>query len=531
MGFFDRFRKPVQPEVKKTAKIFVGASGAENERQLQSFDNSNITFSGELSGYDYDSILRDKQSNIVSLYKLADYYVDQDPIIRGIVKHVYVPYATCSKWFLTGTTPKTAALFEEQYKKMRLREKIDDIMLQYFKYNNVFIYIWKGNILTLPVHKCKIGNTTLNGTPIVEFDVQSISTEFKYKSYTVKETSLKDSELDTVLKGYPDEVRAAIKEGKQYAQLKAENCYVMQGSKEGWMRYAVPFIASCLYPLAKKELISSYETSLLNLGIRSFVHTTYGDSTKGMDILPDREQLTQVKSIMSQAMSGFPLAVTNHLAKAQVVQPDMSDLFQFDKYRQVNNDLLAAGGISGIIVNGDTQDGSTFASAQVSVQAAAARIEAARREFCELMNKVNERLVEDMKVTNTYNLKKIPEFHFEPLSMEGEKTLRETCKELWQQGIVSTQTLLEKNGYDLSQEKTRRQSEKTDGVDELLVPRTGNNGAAAQDSGSTDSNKTNKGGRPEMSNEERNSDPENAARGKQPKPSNPEGSMKDDGIS
>lgn len=209
----------------------------------------------------------------------------------------------------------------------------------------------------------------------------------------------------------------------------------------------------------------------------------------------------------------------------------MSDLFQFDKYRQVNNDLLAAGGISGIIVNGDTQDGSTFASAQVSVQAAAARIEAARREFCELMNKVNERLVEDMKVTNTYNLKKIPEFHFEPLSMEGEKTLRETCKELWQQGIVSTQTLLEKNGYDLSQEKTRRQSEKTDGVDELLMPRTGNSGAAAQDSGSTDSNKNNKGGRPEMSNEERNSDPENAARGKQPKPSNPEGSMKDDGIS
>lgn len=49
--------------------VVVGASNANDEKQIQSFDNSNITFSGELSGYDYGSILRDKQRNIISLYQ------------------------------------------------------------------------------------------------------------------------------------------------------------------------------------------------------------------------------------------------------------------------------------------------------------------------------------------------------------------------------------------------------------------------------------------------------------------------------
>ena len=39
-----------------------------------------ITYTGDLASYDYDSILRDKQGNINSLFQLADYYVDADPM-------------------------------------------------------------------------------------------------------------------------------------------------------------------------------------------------------------------------------------------------------------------------------------------------------------------------------------------------------------------------------------------------------------------------------------------------------------------
>ena len=56
--------------------------------------------------------------------------------------------------------------------------------------------------------------------------------------------------------------------------------FVLQGPKEGWMRYAIPFIASCLPALAKKELISAYETAMLNIGRKAFIHVTYGESGK-----------------------------------------------------------------------------------------------------------------------------------------------------------------------------------------------------------------------------------------------------------
>ena len=148
----------------------------------------------------------------------------------------------------------------------------------------MYLYIHKGHLISLPVHKCRIGNVALNGKPIVEYDCQSIINEWRAKGYTVKENWIKDSDMKVYFSGYPDEVVEALNKGIQYAQLNPDNTYVFQGPKEGWQRYSVPFIASCLPALSKKELISQYEDAVLNLGIRSFVHVTYGDKTKGNDM-------------------------------------------------------------------------------------------------------------------------------------------------------------------------------------------------------------------------------------------------------
>lgn len=498
-------------------KTVIGAAN-QTESSLRAFDNSNVTYSSDLASANYDAILRDKQSNINTLYQLADYYCDADPIVRGIVKGVYVPFSS-TKWHLTGDNPKTIAIFEEQYRKMRLDELIDDMFLQYWKYNNVYTYIWKGNIMTLPPHKCRIGNTMLNGTPIVDFNVQDLQTEFKERTYSVREASgVKDDNIERILKGYPPEIAKAIASGDQYAQLDPNNVHVLQGSKEGWTRYAIPWIASALPALAKKELISNYETSLLNLGARSFLHVTYGDSTKGQDMLPDGEQLREVRGIFASAMAQNPLAVTNHLVKAEIIQADLSDLYQWPLYEQVNADILAAGGVAGIIVNGNSEDGSTFASAQVSMQAAASRINAARKEFEQFMNKVNQRLVEDLKLVRTNNLKDIPEFHFVPMDMNGDKEFRAACDKLWQQGLVSTRTLMEVSGFNLAKEKERRETEASDGTDEIMISRQMQQAAPNQDASSEDAgNDEKKVGRPKLDNDERHSDPDNAERSKQAK--------------
>jgi len=494
--------------------ITVGVDKDKDQTTIQSFSNSNFTFSGELSDYDYVSLLRNKQDNIQSFYQLSDYYTDADPIVHGIIKHVYVPFSTCSDWYLTGSKKKTYALYEEQYKRMRLREKIDAIMLELWKYSNVCCYLHKGDLITLPVNKWRIGNTTFNGTPIVDFDCQSIINEIQTKTYSVDEKYAKDSNVDYILKGYPEEIQKAVKNNQQYAQLNPQNTFVLQTSKETWQRYAIPFIASCLRALAKKELISSYEDAMLNIGKRSFVHVQYGESGKTNDILPDEIQLTKVRKIFVNAMSGTPLAVTNHLAKATPIQFDMDDLFQWDKYKGVNNDILSAGGISGVLVSGLVEDGSTFASAQVSMETAEARINAVRDEFCDMMTKINARLAEE--IPGTYNLSEPPEFHFQPLSMEGKKALREKCIELWEKGVVSTKHMMDIQGYSLEVEKEAREKESKDGSDKTLAPRE-----------TLITNEQNNVGRPAKDDSERTSDPEAALRSAQPKPSSPEGSLDD----
>jgi len=524
MGLFDRFFGRTQQiaaeQPHKKREIAVGANKDNDLENIASFNNANFTFSGELADFDYVSILRNKQENIQQLFQLMDYYVDADPIVHGIVKHVFVPFSTCSDWYLTGSKKKTYALFEEQYKRMRLREKIDAIMFEMWKYNNVCCYLYNGDLITLPIMKWRIGNTTFNGTPIVDFNCQAILNELRTKTYQVEDKFIKDSQTDYVLKGYPEEIQKAVKAGKEYAQLNPENTFVLQGTKETWARYAVPFITACLRALAKKELISGYEDAMLNIGKRSFVHVKYGESGKTNDILPDQTQLNQIRKIFLGAMSGTPLAVTNHLAQAEPIQFDMDDLFQWDKYRNVNNDILAAGGISGVLVTGVSEDGSTFASAQVSTQTAEARINSVRDEFCEMMTQINKRLAE--MIPGAYNLKEPPEFHFQPLSIEGKKALRERALELWEKGVVSTEHMLKTQGYSIEIERENREKEKSDGTDEAMLPREVGN-ATYVDNSTTN----NDVGRPEKDDDERTSDPEAAIRGKMPKPSNPEGSIDD----
>ena len=85
--------------------------------------------------------------------------------------------------------------------------------------------------------------------------------------------------------------------------------------------------------------------------------------------------------------------------------------------------------------------------------------------------------------------------------------------------------MLDTNGYSLEIERENRENEQKDGTDQVMLPRELGNTTYVDNSTSSTNNKV---GRPEKEDDERTSDPEAAVRGKQPKPSNPEGSMDDE---
>lgn len=196
---------------------------------------------------------------------------------------------------------------------------------------------------------------------------------------------IQDETFAVRMKGYPPEVTTALKDGKEWVQLNPMRTFVLQDIKEDWLRYAIPMIAAALLALQKKGMISNYEDSTLNMMVHSFLHVKYGDSNKNADFMANKNELTELNRLFKAAMgkNGTGIATTNVFADAKFIQPDINDLFDNDLYSEVNNEILSAGGISGIIVNGLAEDGSSFASAQVSMQTAALRIKQARDNFCE----------------------------------------------------------------------------------------------------------------------------------------------------
>ena len=88
------------------------------------YNDKTITYSGDLASYDYDAILRDKQRNINSLYELADYYVDADPIFRGIINGVYVPFSLSDDFRLVGANEQTKTKYLEYYDRIHLKDRM-----------------------------------------------------------------------------------------------------------------------------------------------------------------------------------------------------------------------------------------------------------------------------------------------------------------------------------------------------------------------------------------------------------------------
>ena len=72
MGFLDIFRRQRpgntdQAAYQKADGIAVGAKN--NDDVTLTFNNKNITFTGDLADFDYDRILRQKQQNIYKLFE------------------------------------------------------------------------------------------------------------------------------------------------------------------------------------------------------------------------------------------------------------------------------------------------------------------------------------------------------------------------------------------------------------------------------------------------------------------------------
>lgn len=491
------------------------------------FNDSSITYNGDITGFDYSRLLKDKQSNITDAYKLADYFYDAEELYGGAIKYVYVPFALIDGWYLTGGDDKVRAKYEEWFKRICLDQKLESWFTQYFNFANTFFSLMEdGDLVTLPPVLSRVTNVTVNGNPLIEFNARAVKQDLKKQGQKAFKKFLDDEQLDVRLAGFPKEVNEALKKNNEWVQLDPKSTFFWSMPKPEWQRYAVPMIVMCLKPLAKKAIISKYEDALLNLAAASFVHASVGAPEDSNEVA-DVNILGSVMSITKKAMkAGGGIAVTNDWVDYKVIQPDVNKMFDHNKYASPNEEILGAMGINNSVASGSNDTSVTFGAAQISTKIVSMRITRARQSFCELMNKIIRAVNGSPYGLPRSNMDKLPEFKMPISDLTKVAAFQESCMTLWEKGMLSDKTVMEAHGFNVKYEFEQKKKEIQEGYNEVFVApnskqsASGNTSVDAGGNGDGDGEK----GRPVMDDDERNSDPGKSETGANPKPSSDEGS-------
>ena len=161
------------------------------------FNDTGITYNGDITGYDYTRLQRDKQENIYDAYKLADFFLDSDEIYGGALKFVYLPFALTDGFYLTGGDPKVRAKYEEWFQRIGLEEKLESWFMQYFNFANVFFSLMEdGYLVTLPPVLSRVTNVKVNGNPLIEFNARAVKQDLKKQGQKALKKFLDDEKLD-----------------------------------------------------------------------------------------------------------------------------------------------------------------------------------------------------------------------------------------------------------------------------------------------------------------------------------------------
>lgn len=497
---------------------------AESFKDVSStFNDTTITYNGDIAGFDYTTLLRDKQGNIYNAYKLSDYFYDAEELYGGSIKYVYVPFSLIDGWYLTGGDDKVRAKYMEWFSRIGLDQKMESWFTQYFNFANVFFALMEdGDLVTLPPVLTRVTNVAVNGNPLIEFNARAVKQDLKKQGQKALKKFLDDEELDVRLAGFPKEVAEALKTNREWVQLDPKTTFFWSMPKPEWQRYAVPMIVMCLKPLAKKAIISKYEDALLNLAAASFVHASVG-APEDSNIVADQNILTTVQNITKSAMkAGGGIATTNNWITYEVIQPDVDKMFEHNKYSGPNEEILGAMGINNSVASGSNDTSITFGAAQISTKIVSMRITRARQSFCEMMNKIIRAVNGAPYGLPRSNDAKLPKFMMPVSDLTKVAAFQEACMTLWDKGMISDKTLMEAHGFNVQYEFEQKQKEKNEGYGEVFVAPGKNPVSESNDSKPEESGEER--GRPLMDDSERNSDPGNSETGAAPKPSSEEGS-------
>jgi hypothetical protein len=276
-------------------------------------------------------------------------------------------------------------------------------------------------------------------------DMKPLSRFMSYRYYT---------DISTTKVNLPEIFQGKLqntKPGSPYAaelRLDEERLSVIQDiTKADYEDWATPQIYPAHKEIMFKRLMRQAEISAVESMKHAITLIKLGNVEEGF--LPTPEQIERVAAALSGGSQVHHL-VWDDLIDGKVLQPDIGKIMDPKKYTQVDKDIYSSLGVSESIMTGT----GSFANSFMSIKLLLEKLETIR---CKLEDWLR---VEIKKIADAMKFRRLPIIKWGLMNLRDENAERKLWIELYDRGIVSDESILERFGTDFDIETERQKYEK-----------------------------------------------------------------------
>jgi hypothetical protein len=169
----------------------------------------------------------------------------------------------------------------------------------------------------------------------------------------------------------------------------------------------------------------------------------------------DLEAIAQLFQTPSKSYTVF----WNHTLQVQFHKPEGLDTLTQDKYKQVNDDILAGLGVSRVLIDGQ---GANFSTAWVSILSLIERLENTRHKVVSWLEDEYKRIADEN------GFKTVPKVQFNKMNLREDNYIRDVLLAMYDRGLLDEEDILKETGRDYeSIVETKKRNKKNE---ELFYP-------------------------------------------------------------
>jgi hypothetical protein len=221
----------------------------------------------------------------------------------------------------------------------------------------------------------------------------------------------------------------------------------LQDYKFDWFDWAIPFVFPVLAPLGFKGCLRKMEIRACESVINSIFLFKLGDLKNGM---PAEEEHFERLADMLQMPGQVQNIIWNEAISAEVIQPDVTKIFDSKKYESADKDIMMALGIPESMLGGKS---SSFQHSFITLVTVMERLESTR-------NLLESWLMGELEaIAKVMGFRRLPTIKWARSALKDEAAVRTLFTNLYDRGILSRDTLLREFDTDFDTELSKQLEE------------------------------------------------------------------------